>query len=104
MADQSITLKKITNLGGSKDPIPRSNSNINVVSVKRSPAGHSSSLNRNTILQQQRVKSFKNRLNMSGGNQFLGMTDLAKFGDGKNDGDSSMVSGKSNLSDVVERV
>ena len=32
------------------------------------------------------------------------MTDLAKFGDVKNDGDSSMVSGKSNLSDVVERV
>ena len=49
--------------------MPRSNSNISVVSVKRSPAGHSSSsLNRNTILQQQRVKSFQKRHNMSGGN------------------------------------
>ena len=34
----------------------------------------------------------------------MGVTDLAKFGDTKNDADSSMVSGKSNLSDVVERV
>ena len=98
VSDNSISLNKIINLWA-RDTIPRSNSNLNVISVKRSPAG---SLNRNTILQQQRIKS--KRLNLTGGNSFLGLNDLAKFGDGKNDGDSSMVSGKSNLSDVVERV
>ena len=41
---------------------------------------------------------------MSGGNSFLGLKDFSKFGDFKNDGDSSVISGKSNLSDVVERV
>ena len=41
---------------------------------------------------------------MSSANSFLGLNDLAKFGDFRNDGDSEIISGKSNLSDVVERV
>ena len=64
--------------------------------AKRSPAG-SLSLKRNSVVQNQRIKKGKNR-------SFLGINDLVKFGDAQNDVNSSIISGQSNLSDVVERV
>ena len=92
-SSNDISLRRIVNLGYMKEQSNRASNGLG----HRKGVGQSSSLSRSTIVKQHRNRGGKNMA-------FLGLNDLSKLREMKNEADLSVASGRSNLSDVVERV
>ena len=92
-SSNDITLRRIVNFGYMKD---QSNRASNVLGPRKG-IGQSSSLSRSTIVKKHRNRGGKSIA-------YLGLNDLSKLREMKNEADLSVASGRSNLSDVVERV